>query len=375
MSNADNIEANQRANNTINIMVGTSPQGQGGMASVIRGYQQAGLFARHKVTFITTHHSKNQRKWQMLLTFGLGVLHLLFTGLRNKLGWAHIHLASKGSYLRKRWMIKLAKTLGAKVLIHLHGGGFADFYASQNEAGQHAIRQSFLAASRIIVLSKQTETWLTELISGQRPIQVLYNTVPRFEGNIHQRQTKRVLFLGNLIPAKGVYDLVHAFANIVADFPDAQLRMGGTGEAEQLQALINERQVSANITLLGWIGGAEKQQEIATADTFCLPSYHEQMPMSLLEAMSAHQAVIASNVGGIPDIIQHGHNGLLIDAGDIAQLEQALRDLFSQPDYAQQLAGQANRDFEQCFSEPVIMAQLDHAYASVATQPDIINDN
>ena len=204
---------------------------------------------------------------------------------------------------------------------------------------------------------------------------MLYNTVPHFEGNLHQRQAKRVLFLGNLIPAKGVYDLVHAFANIVADFPDAQLRMGGTGEAEQLQALINERQVSANITLLGWIGGAEKQQEIATADTFCLPSYHEQMPMSLLEAMSAHQTVIASNVGGIPDIIQHGHNGLLIDAGDIAQLEQALRDLFSQPDYAQQLAEQANRDFEQCFSEPVIMAQLDHTYAAVDTQPEIINDN
>ena len=63
--------------------------------------------------------------------------------------------------------------------------------------------------------------------------------------------------------------------------------------------------------------------------------------MSLLEAMSAKQAVVASKVGGIPDIIQPGKNGLLVDAGDVTQLEQAFRDLFSQPDYAQQIAEQA----------------------------------
>ena len=87
--------------------------------------------------------------------------------------------------------------------------------------------------------------------------------------------------------------------------------------------------------------------------------------MSLLEAMSAKQAVVARKVGGIPDIIQPGKNGLLVDAGDVTQLEQAFRDLFSQPDYAQQIAEQACSDFNEFFSEPVIMAQLNQAYASL----------
>lgn len=365
MANSGNIGVDERINNKVNIMIGTSPEGHGGMASVIKGYQQAGIFDSHNVKFIATHHSNDKNKLQMLITFGLGLLQLLLTGLSNKLGWAHVHLASKGSYQRKRWMIWLAKKLGAKVLIHLHGGGFADFYASHNEAGKQSIRESFLAASRIIVLSKQTETWLTELTSGQREIQVLYNTVPSFKGSTENRQTRRVLFLGNLIPAKGVYDLVHAFAKVVADFPDAQLRMGGTGESEKLQSLIDDLGVSNNITLLGWVSGADKDQEVANADTFCLPSYHEQMPMSLLEAMSAKQSVIASKAGGIPDIIHHGKNGLLIDAGNVEQLEQAFRDVFSQPEFAQQLAGQACSDFSEFFSEPVIMAQLNQAYASL----------
>jgi len=365
LANSGNISVDQQVNNKVNVMIGTSPQGHGGMASVIRGYQEAGVFNSHNVKFIATHHSNDNNKLQMLFTFALGILQLLLIGLTNKLGWAHVHLASKGSYQRKRWMIWLAKKLGAKVLIHLHGGGFADFYASQNDTGKNTIRESFLTASRIIVLSKQTETWLTELTAGQRDIQVLYNTVPSFTGSTEQREAQRVLFLGNIIPAKGVYDLVRTFASVVADFPNAQLRMGGTGENDKLQALINELGVSNNITLLGWISGGDKNREIANADTFCLPSYHEQMPMSLLEAMSAKQAVVASKVGGIPDIIQPGKNGLLVDAGDVTQLEQAFRDLFSQPDYAQQIAEQACSDFNEYFSEPVIMAQLNQAYASL----------
>lgn len=346
----------------VNVMIGTSPDGQGGIASVIRGYQSFGLFASHRVHFVASHSTYDNGKLKMALTFFRALLRLLWLGMTRNIGWSHVHLASNGSYKRKRWLIKLARKLGSKVIIHLHGGGFQDFYAKQNPNQQSEIRHMFTDANRVVVLSKQTASWISELTGKSTNIQVVYNTVPSFENPNAARNSQQILFLGNLTQAKGVYDLVDVFERLHSEFPNAQLRLGGTGDTEKLTKIIQSKGLQNHVHLLGWVAGDLKREEIDHADIFCLPSYHEQMPMSLLEAMSAKMGVVATAIGGIPDIIEPEKNGLLFNPGDQEALYQALHQLLESPQHAEKLAQQAQEDYKSLYCEPVIMGQLTQIY-------------
>ncbi len=351
--------------NRQNLMVGTSPTGQGGIASVIRGYISYGLFDKFGIQFIATHQSDKLTKTGMIWVYARAVLKLLWLGITRNLGWVHVHLASKGSYMRKRWIFALAHKLGGKTLVHLHGGGFVDFYQSQSFENKEKIVQTFKDVDKILVLSMQMANWIADITGQQSNLEVLYNTVPNFEGDLSQRQTQRILFLGNLSQPKGVFDLVRVFAKLVDTFPNAQLRLGGTGDVEGMNKLISELGVEKNITLLGWVAGEQKQQELAQADIFCLPSYHEQMPMSLLEAMSAKMAVVATQVGGVPDIIQHQKNGLLLEPGDETALYDSLSQLLSNETNKLELSEAGKRHFDQYFCEQVIMSQLKNTYQAL----------
>ncbi len=346
----------------VNVMIGTSPDGQGGIASVIRGYQTVGLFASHRILFVASHSTYDNTKLKMALTFLCSLLKLLWLGVTRNIGWSHVHLASNGSYKRKRWLIKLARKLGSKIIIHLHGGGFQDFYAKQHPGKQAEIRHMFDDADKVIALSKQTAEWISELTGNSKNVSVVYNTVPSFENPNAKRQQQRILFLGNLTQAKGVYDLVEVFARLHEDFPEAQLRLGGTGDTDALTQIIQSKGLQEHIRLLGWVAGDLKREEIDYADIFCLPSYHEQMPMSLLEAMSAKMGIVASAIGGIPDIIQQNQNGLLFQAGDKEALYQALYRLLNEQQTKESLAQQAQQDFKSSYCEPVIMGQLTQIY-------------
>ena len=351
--------------NKINVMVGTSPKGQGGIASVIRGYQSLGLFAQHNITLVVTHHSGYKNPLMMGYIYLQGLLHFLWLGLTHQIQWVHIHVSKKGSYHLKKWIARLARRFGAKVMLHLHSGGFVDFYQGQTPSQQQQIVSFFSNADAVIALSKQSANWINAITHGQQTPQILYNTVPTLQLDLTQRQPQRVLFLGNLTQAKGVYDLVDVFLRLIKDFPQAQLRLGGTGDNESIQAIIDTQGANQNIQLLGWVDGEKKQEEIQRATIFCLPSYHEQMPMSLLEAMSAQMAVVTTQVGGIPDIIHPDKNGLLTAPAHQGALYSALYRLFSHENGNKTLAHQAQKDFKLHFCEPVMQRQLSQLYQSL----------
>ncbi len=77
----------------------------------------------------------------------------------------------------------------------------------------------------------------------------------------------------------------------------------------------------------GWVTGDNKLTALAQSDILVLPSYREGLPNSLLEAMASECAIIATNVGAIPDVIQSGENGILIEPGDTKNLAEELRRL------------------------------------------------
>lgn len=91
----------------------------------------------------------------------------------------------------------------------------------------------------------------------------------------------------------------------------------------------------------GWISGIQKENMLRKASVCLLPSYYEGMPISLLEAMSYGLAVVASNVGGIPSVIEDGVNGLLINPGDIEAIAGCVNMLLDNHELKKQLGEQA----------------------------------
>ena len=93
---------------------------------------------------------------------------------------------------------------------------------------------------------------------------------------------------------------------------------------QNIGLLVDEDGLNKKVHLLNWVYGKEKKQLLNRADIFVLPSYREGMPNSLIEAMSSNTAVISTTVGGIPDLVKSGINGILVNPGEIEALKNAI---------------------------------------------------
>lgn len=140
-----------------------------------------------------------------------------------------------------------------------------------------------------------------------------------------------VLFIGRLVPVKAPGDLIDAWLRFAKRHGDTQLVFLGEGELEDdLRAQIVKSGQVENAILAGRVNNVNEY--LLAADVFVLPSVSEAMPNALLEAMAAGLPVIASAVGGILDVVDHGENGLLYSPGDTEGLGNCLLAMARSPE-------------------------------------------
>jgi glycosyltransferase involved in cell wall biosynthesis len=345
------------------LMVGTDLNEMGGIRAVVQGYLEGGLFERYAVTYVASHRYGSV--WQKVRTAckaWMRVAHLLHT-LDAPL--VHVHTASRGSFWRKFVVCLQARLAGRPYVIHLHGAEFADFYGKEAGAlARRLIRSTFAHAAVVLALSEEWRGRVLRICPTTK-VEVLHNAVPIPETALlracgHAAPT--VLFLGHLMPHKGIFDLVRAFAAAAQRFPGARLILGGVGQAEELRRLATELHVAERVSCPGWLTGQEKSAALADSTIFVLPSYAEGMPMALLEAMSWRLPVIATPVGGVPQVVESEVNGLLVDPGDIDGLTRALTRLLEDADLRQRLGNAARNTVETRFALSQALNQLSDIY-------------
>jgi glycosyltransferase involved in cell wall biosynthesis len=116
---------------------------------------------------------------------------------------------------------------------------------------------------------------------------------------------------------------------------------------EAYRAVIGRDGLAGAVRLLPWLSRWEQRELLAAADVYLqpsLPGRGEWMPRTILEAMAMRLPVVASSVGGISDVIQHGRNGMLVPPGDIEQLHLALVELSRHADLRDRLGSEARQD-------------------------------
>lgn len=310
------------------VMVGDSLQSPGGIAAVLRTYEACGFFQKYRVRYLSNYEGAGLLRQGRVMFRSLAECWRQLSG--GQVGLVHIHSASRGSFWRAALFAALARRAGVPYLIHVHSGEFPDFFQACGTRGQGLIRHCLMSAAGVICLSPGWVRILGELVPGAAfaslPNPVLLPSELPDSGNEGQA---RILFLGRLNEKKGLLDLLAAMPAVVAACPKARLVLAGDGERAMLEDEAARLGVAAAVEFPGWVDGAYKARLLAEASLLVLPSHFEAFGVAVLEAMAWGKPVVATRVGGIPEVLEDGVHGLLVPPHDPPALAAALQSLLA----------------------------------------------
>ena len=176
-----------------------------------------------------------------------------------------------------------------------------------------------------------------------------------------------ILFFGSLVPYKGPKILLKAFKMVKNKFPKAKLIFAGRGEMlDELSEQAMKLDVVDDVIFTGFVEEEKKSLYFKAADIFCLPSttMAESFGIANLEAMASGIPIVASNLGGIPDIVKNGENGLLIEPGNVQNLADELIYLLNNVDMRKKL-GDNGRKLVENFSWDKIAMKTEQLYRDI----------
>jgi glycosyltransferase involved in cell wall biosynthesis len=171
-------------------------------------------------------------------------------------------------------------------------------------------------------------------------------------------------YVGWLIPIKGVTYLISAMARVIEQHSNSVLVLVGKGDDKGEEEIKLREQVQSlglidNVLFLGW--RPDVDEIMGCFDIFVLPSLNEGMGRVLVEAMAAGLPIVASRVGGIPDLVKDGKNGLLVSPADASALEKAISDLLSDKEKRNRM-GKAGKKMCLPYSAEAMVEQIDDLY-------------
>lgn len=294
---------------------------RGGIAQVLAAYESFIFDGRMK--FVANSSSDGSLLYKLVIA-GFSLLKMIvYIVVDRDIKIIHIHSASGNSFRRSAFFVQIAKIMGCKVILHMHGGGFKR-YAYRKKAYVYKVLSK---CDMIIALSESWRKYFVEDLCMPQ-VKVIPNII---EEPLEDKEKKnindgivRVLFWGAITSQKGIFDLLEAVYLCRQELSGVfKLTIGGIGEESKLFEKISQYGIEHLVDYVGWVYGREKQHLLTSSDIFVLPSYIEGFPISLLEAMSYSLPILSTRVGGIPEIVDES-NGILIEPGDVQTLSHSL---------------------------------------------------
>jgi glycosyltransferase involved in cell wall biosynthesis len=249
-------------------------------------------------------------------------------------------------------------------LVHVHGWGCGEDppYALQwlrqysyplvyteHNSPDPALQQAILKAPMnladvIIAVSQAGKAGLIKVGGASRPIEVIpYGIEPLEHASkrpVNQELT--VTCVARLMPQKGHRYLLKAMACLIGELPGIRLLLAGDGPLRpELESEVRRLGLDERVQFLGIVTRTQMPELLAQTDVVVLASFWEGLPVALIEAMRAGKPIVATHVGGNPELVTHGVNGLIVPPGNSDALAEALRQL--QFPQLRQLMGEASR--------------------------------
>lgn len=336
------------------LMVGPSLSQRSGIASVEAAYFQSWnreAYDLRLVASYTSHYNPRLKKGAIALIALIRAAWLLAVW---RPGIVHIHFAAKGSFFRKCAFILLTWLARyPRLILHCHAADFESFYFDSSSSIRALIRWAVARSNRLLVLSSSQKRFFEGIVPAH-PIEIVTNPVDCPDAVSSQRQ-RMVLVLGELGTRKGTYDILEAIPTILDQCPDLVFVFGGDGDEERVKSLLADKPWKEHVQLLGWVGNSDKKRLLEKALIFLLPSYHEGLPVAILEAMAYGVPIVTSPVGGIPDLIENDRDGLLVRPGAVGEIVSAVTRLANNPPLREALSDRARaRVINTCETRAVV---------------------
>lgn len=344
------------------LMIGPDRGVHGGISALVNSYYEAGLQDSVELKYIGT--MKEGSKLKKLMVAGLAFMD--FMRIVDRYDIVHVNCSSDSSFMRKSFFIRYAKHRGKKILLHQHGGDFVNYYRSElGEKKKRYVRDILDMADEMLVLTDKWREFFGTLTDKSK-IHVLPNGVVTAGiggAEAEPGDMDKILFLGRICRDKGVKELIEAVKEIHQENDRVRLYVGGIFEEPELLKDIEEN--STFIKHIGWVSGSEKNRYLEECGIMAVPSYFEGFGLSVVEGMLHGCCVVASNVGGIPDIVEDGVDGLLVAPKDVVALKNAIERVMKDRDLADKLSGNGKKKALEKYSIEKIVSQLLSHYREI----------
>ncbi|WP_326533352.1 glycosyltransferase [Pseudorhodoferax sp.] len=314
-------------------------------------------------------------QWKLCRELGLPAPGALARLRAQQASLVHVHFATDAVAL---W--PSLQRLGLPVLVTLHGYDI-NVHRQWWEQG-HGGRIGRRYPGRLLQMGQSPQVRFVAVSQAVRETAVRYGLDPhkvhvhyigvdvqRFQpaGPGAGARAPRILFVGRMVEKKGAHHLIHAFAALRRQLPDAQLAMVGDGPLlASYQALA--RELGVPVEFLGRQGADAVRAEFARARVFCLPSVTaadgdaEGLPIVIMEAQAMGVPVVTSARGGATEGIVDGESGIAFAEGDVPALTQALARVLADAPLAERMGRRARRFAELRFDIGACTAGLEVRY-------------
>lgn len=287
---------------------------------------------------------------------------------RRRPDLVHVHASDDLSFLRAGLYVLLSALLWrVPVVLHVHGPTFDEFVADARPPLSWFQSLVFGQSDAVIVLSDYWADSLAGRVAGEKLV-VLPNAVtpdafdPRYDTD-----PPRVVVVSNLVPRKGVTELFTAIDNLAAEGADFEFVLAGDGPLRSAAEALAERH--PNVTYHGYVSEAEKRRLLSSGTITVLASHAEGLPFALLEGMAGGNAVVATSVGSVPEVVGP-ENGRLIEPGDAAALTTALRELLADPERAREMGRRNRALIEERYAWDHVIGRLESLYGEILADAD-----
>jgi len=346
------------------LMVGPGLDVAGGISAVVNHWLAAGLDERVTLRYIATLDGRDaDRPARKLGSCARAYASFAREALTRTVDIVHVHLSTGASFYRKLGILEAARLRRLKTVVHLHGSRFMEFYAHGSRRRVRLIRRVLDRADAVIVLSAAWRDFVHG-ISSNPNVHILHNgaTKAMFGPRASNGEEIVISFMGRLGDRKGTWDLLEAFRRLAGEVPNVRLILGGDGETEKARRIVARDGLEGRVTVTGWLAGADKLDVFNRTDIYVLPSYHEGLPASIVEAMAAGAPIVSTPVGGIPEAVIDGHNGYLVAPGDIDALHDRLRRLVLDAGLRDRMGRRSRELMEKHFELDALLDRLVEVY-------------
>lgn len=317
------------------LMVGTHLPPSSGNRSVGEGLAKRLRELGFNVRLTSSRRSKALRVADMLSTVW---------SARNSCDVVQLDVYSGAAFSWAEWVSRLVMMLGKPLVLTLHGGNLPEF------ARNHPRRVSrlFRRASAVTAPSQYLADALNDF---HNDIQVIQNPL-ELDTYVYKKRDNPKANLIWLRAFHRIYDpvlAVRVLAQLAKTVPDARLTMIGPNKDGSLEEVIAEAKKSGVLDRISFAGGVPKSEVpnyLTGGDILLNTTTIDNAPVSVIEAMAAGLPVVSTNVGGIPYLIDNEHDGILVPAGDVNSMANAVTRLLDEPGLAGRLSENARQKAE-----------------------------